>query len=170
MIVTEILVAPVAKCSHCCIVGQLPHSQHSDCCLQDRKQQLLPHASQLLGSSPNNTGLQQLLMQKQLQQAGPLSLPFGHQIEPSWLEAIRAAEPSVSLLLTVSPTFILQGQATEASKIAMTAFAAPAAGSCKIEALNPSVPPQQNLRLMPVRLTVTSWTDSFCENAGCKLA
>ena len=65
--------------------------------MQDRKKQLTPLASQLLGSSSHDTGLQRMLLQKQLQQADPLALPFGHQIEPSWLEAIRAAEPSVSL-------------------------------------------------------------------------
>lgn len=69
----------------------------SFCILQDRKHQLLPLANQMLCSSSREAGLQHLLMQKQLQQATPLSLPFGHQIEPAWLEAMKAAEPSVSL-------------------------------------------------------------------------
>ena len=77
--------------------------QYPLCLLQDRKQQLLPLASQLLGSSPHDTRLQHLLMQKQLlQQTAPLSLPFGRQIEPSWLAAFKAAETSVNILLAAS--------------------------------------------------------------------
>ena len=62
---------------------------------------MLPLASQLLSSSPHDTSFQHLLMQKQLQQTAPLTLPFGHQIEPSWLEAMKAAEPSVNSLPTL---------------------------------------------------------------------